>query len=168
MKKLVIVVLPVIAAVYGYLYFVGFFSVPTSRQSLSGLVTSVSDGDTIKLRTDDGVYTIQMTGIDAPEFGQRFAEHSRNYLFEMVSSKTVIVEVTGQDSNGDLIGELFLEGLSINKLMLTDGFAWAIRGLSAESNWGGLEHIAREQRFGLWRDETVVAPWKFRKDISQT
>ena len=133
MKKLIIVVLPVIAAVYGYLYFMDFFSVPTSRQNLTGLVTSVSDGDTIKLRTGDGIYTIQMVGIDAPEFGQRFAEHSRNYLSEIVNSKNVIVEVTRQDSNGDLVGELFLDGFSINKLMLTDGFAWAVRGLFTSS-----------------------------------
>ena len=138
-----------------------------SQDLLTGSVVSVVDGDTFKLQVGARIFEVQMVGIDAPETGQRFGKHAKNHLSEMVKSRSVVVEVHRTDSNGDLLGELFLDGISINELMLTDGFVWAKRGFFEDSSWAGLEHLARDKNFGLWRDDIVMPPWEFREKAGE-
>ena len=130
---------------------------------LTGEVVSVIDGDTIDLVSGAVRYQVQLFGIDAPELGQTFGEHVRLYLLDVVESQTVRVEVHGKDQFGAILGELFVNQVSINELMLTDGYTWAINGIRANQNWPGLEQLARDQSFGLWRYEDVVPPWEYRK-----
>jgi endonuclease YncB( thermonuclease family) len=63
-------------------------------------------------------------------------------------------------------GELFLDGVSINELLLKDGFAWASRDSFSDGLWLGLERLARKQSFGLWRNDQPMPPWKFRDNVA--
>jgi len=165
MKLFITSILAVFATVFLYLHFGTTPSSASSHQnSVTGSVKSVIDGDSIKLKAGPAVHVVQLIGVDAPENGQRFSDHSRTYLSDMVKSREVVVEVHETDSNGKLFGELFLNGISINKLILTDGFAWASVD-NRKSGWPALERIARENRAGLWRDANAMPPWEFR-DLS--
>ena len=66
------------------------------------------------------------------------------------------------DGDDYLTGELFLDDLSINKLLLRDGYVWAKRGILKGRNWVGLEKLARDKGFGLWRGGGAMPPWEFR------
>jgi endonuclease YncB( thermonuclease family) len=71
----------------------GRMLVPAACADITGKVVSVTDGDTIKL-LDAGNDQIQvrLSGIDAPERGQPYANVSREHLARMVAGKEVRVE----------------------------------------------------------------------------
>jgi len=136
-----------------------------SNETITGMVITVVDGDSLKLETETTIYNIELIGIDAPEIGQKFGGHAGRYLAELVGKREVIVDLYRSDGFGKFEGELFLDGVSINKLLLTDGFAWARRDTSRDTPWLGLELIAREQNFGLWRYDGPLPPWEFRNNV---
>lgn len=169
MKHFLTIVLLVAAAVFAWVNFgASYFASETEIEPLSGLVVGIIDGDSLKLRTDEGVQRIELLGIDAPEIGQTFGDISKSYLIELIDGRQVRVRVEGTNDYGDLLGEVFLNEISINRLMLTDGFAWAKRGMFEDPGWAGLESLARGKGFGLWRDGTPTAPWEFRQQAGKS
>jgi endonuclease YncB( thermonuclease family) len=139
----------------------------TSIERLAGQVIGVLDGDTVKLRVGTETMLVHLIGIDAPEHGQRYGGHAGNYLADLVNMQIVVVEVRNVDRRGEPLGELYLNNMSVNKLMLTDGYAWAKRGIAENASWVGLEKLARDKRFGLWREAGATSPWDYREMIRQ-
>lgn len=140
-------------------------SASSASKKITGVVVSVLDGDSVKIKSGTEFFQIELSGIDAPEPGQNFGQHSGRYLSDLVGNRTVILEMQQPDQDGTLYGELFLDGVSINKLLLKDGFAWAVRGKSEYRTWIGLEKIARDGAYGLWRYENAIAPWEYQRQI---
>lgn len=134
-------------------------------RTLTGEVVLVIDGDTFDLQSGPERHRVRLVGIDAPELGQAFGDHAKRYLLDIVKSYTVRVEVHGRDRSGSILGELFVNQISINRLMLKDGYAWAIRGFRADRNLRGMETVARDMHLGLWRDKDATAPWEYRKQL---
>ena len=132
---------------------------------LIGEVVLVVDGDTFYLKSRQMKHYVNLVGIDAPELDQAFGDHSKHFLMDMVESQTVIVQVRGRDKYGIILGELFVNQLSINELMLTYGYAWAIRGFRADRKLQGMEKLAQVQGLGLWRDKDATPPWEYRKQL---
>ena len=167
MKYALSIILSIAIAVFLYMQFgdLAFGGSYTSNESLTGQVIAVVDGDSIKVETGLTVYNIELIGIDAPEIGQKFGNHAVNYLSELVNKRSVMVDLYQSDRFGNFEGELFLDGVSINKLLLQDGFAWARRDIARGSLWSGLESLARDQNFGLWRNDNPMPPWKFRENV---
>ncbi|MFT5139882.1 MAG: micrococcal nuclease [Lysobacterales bacterium] len=145
------------------LHFVPYVSSSTdNRSSITGEVIWVMDGDSIKFRAGDLVYELELVGIDAPELEQSFGNHAGTYLTDLVISRRVTIEMHAPNEFGTAQGELFLDGVSINKLLLEDGFVWARRGPFEDKKWIGLEQLARDRGFGLWRNSDPLAPWDYR------
>ncbi len=135
---------------------------------LTGEVVLVIDGDTFDLQSGPVRHHVRLVGIDAPELGQTFGDHAKHYLLDMVESQTVRVEVRDRDQSGIILGELFVNQISINKLMLKDGYTWAIRGFRADRNLQGMEKFARVRSLGLWRDKDATSPWVYRKQLLES
>ena len=91
---------------------------------------------------------------------------STYYLTDLIDGRDI--ELTQVDTNeyGDIVGEVRIDGLLINRLMLTEGYAWAKRGYFDDKKWAGLESLAREKELGLWRSGDPTPPWDWR-DIQQ-
>ncbi len=158
-------VLVVVAGFVGlaYSYFPQFLpGFEQQSHSVTGTVIHVYDGDSFRLQAAGQAFDVEMVGIDAPENGQPYGDHAGDYLAELVENRAVTVEVHGETDDGEVVGELFLNGVSINRLLLTDGFVWAKRGRWEDSTWVGLEQLARKQKFGLWRYNNLIPPWEFR------
>lgn len=97
-------------------------------------ITSCWDGDTITADIDLGFgvimrkQKIRLLGIDTPELrGDTLIEArvSRDWLREKVLNKEVILE-TFKDKKGKYgrwLAEIHLDGININKLMITEGLA---------------------------------------------
>jgi endonuclease YncB( thermonuclease family) len=127
----------------------------------------VIDGDTFHLQSGLVRHHVPLVGIDAPELGQTFGSHAKHYLLDMVESQTVRVEVRDRDQTGIIPGELFVNQILINELMLKDGDTWAIRGFRADRNLQGMEKFARVRGHGLWRDKDATSPWVYREQLFQ-
>ena len=131
---------------------------------ISCLVTSVTDGDTIKC-TDAGKTThiIRLAQIDAPEKKQSFGTASKHALSTLIYKKNVDIKVSGKDQYGRNIGEIFLGNTNINKVKVSNGFAWAYKEYVTDPEYNALESNARNNRLGLWIEPNPLYPSIFRK-----
>jgi endonuclease YncB( thermonuclease family) len=135
-----------------------------AAEPLTGKVTRVTDGDTIRVLIDRREVIVRLAGIDAPEAGQAYGARAKQALGELVNQKTVRVELEGKDRYGRSIGRVFLEDSSINDKMVELGWAWQYRKYDKSSRLEQLEQSARKKKLGLWAGEAVaIPPWELRR-----
>ena len=131
-------------------------------------VAAVMDGDTVKVLTSDKrEIKIRLEHIDAPEKKQPFGQVCKSMLSDMVFGKTVYIRSQSRpDRYGRMIAEVFMceaSKDSVNMAMVRGGCAWHYKAFSKDSTYAEAERIARESRAGLWKDESPIAPWNWRK-----
>jgi endonuclease YncB( thermonuclease family) len=131
-------------------------------------VIGVMDGDTVKVFTSDKEeIKIRLEHIDAPEKRQPFGQVCKGMLSDMIFGKTVYIRSQKRpDRYGRMIAEVFMceaSKESVNIAMVRQGCAWHYKAFSKDSTYAEAERIARESRAGLWKDESPVAPWNWRK-----
>jgi endonuclease YncB( thermonuclease family) len=132
----------------------------------SGRVVGVTDGDTIKVMHNGRAEKIRLNGIDCPEKGQPFGTKAKQFTSEMVFGKEVTVQDHGKDNKKyrRTLGDIILpDGRSLNRELVTAGFAWWYRKYSKDTSLGQLEEEARSAKRGLWADPNPVPPWCYRK-----
>jgi len=149
-------------------------------RTVEGIITHVSDGDTLKIETAEGtVLKVRLYGIDAPELqrvnrrtgeiskqGQPFGEEAYMALESRVISKKVRVDIIDIDRYRRMVGIVRLDSRSINLEMVREGWAWAYRQYLDRpyaSEYLGAENEARTKRLGLWQQLNPQPPWEFRK-----
>ena len=131
-------------------------------------VIGVMDGDTIKVLTSDKQeIKIRFEHIDAPEKKQPFGQVCKSMLSDMIFGKTVYIRSQKRpDRYGRMIAEVFMceaSKDSVNLALVRQGCAWHYKAFSKDSTYAEAERIARESRAGLWKDESPVEPWIWRK-----
>ena len=130
-------------------------------------VLRVTDGDTFEAR---GLRkNIRILGIDAPELAQTSGTASRDAIQTQLQGKTVRLNTLGRDSYGRWLAQVFLsDGKDVGLEQVRAGWAWVYgSGLlalpkSQRSLYRKAEALARKEKLGLWEQDLVVAPWKFR------
>lgn len=144
-----------------------------------GKVVSVSDGDTINvLDPANNQIEVRLSGIDAPERGQSYANVSRVNLARMVAGKEVRVETTKTDPHGRDVGKVWVQPsdcpacgktLDANLAQITAGMAWWYRYYAEEQSpedrgrYESAEDEARARKWGLWADPNPINPYEWRK-----
>lgn len=136
-----------------------------------GRVTSVHDGDTVRITDTDGrKHKVRLAYIDAPEIGQAHGIESRDRLRCILSDETVDVQVTDTDRYGREVAYLFSNGLDINLSQIENGAAWHYTSIAKKQQpkanfaaYAAAEAYARAERTGLWARREPLAPWLFRK-----
>ena len=129
----------------------------------------VIDGNTISLKSLSHTIKVRLLAVAPPENGQPYSDVSRQHLSDLILGKFVVVRYTGIGEQGYLIGRVLLEQGDINAQMLRDGVAWYFPPDAndlAETDrqlYPACEQAARTERRGLWRDQSPIAPWEFRK-----
>lgn len=119
-------------------------------------VTYIIDGDTFV--TSTGKH-IRLAEIDAPEHDQMYGEQSKAALKAYIMHKRVELKEITVDNYGRSICEVYYKGQWINKLMVTNGFAWAY---SPSTTLLPDQERAQQQRIGLWQ-YPAENPYLFRK-----
>lgn len=135
-------------------------------QTITGKVTSITDGDTIKVLENKAEYKIRFNGIDAPEKSQAYGQKSKEFLSSLIFGKEVIVEVKDKDKYGRYVSDIFLGNKYINAEMVENGFAWHYKEYSKDKSLAELEDKARMNKVGLWADSNPISPWDFRHGTS--
>lgn len=148
-------------------------------RTLDGIVTKVSDGDTIQVQSDGTKLKIRLYGIDAPETeksnkrtgqitkpGQPYGLEAENALRGEIGGQRVRIDVMDIDRYKRLVSIVYLGNRNINKEMVADGWAWAYRQYldrAYASEYINLEERARLRRLGLWKNYNPQPPWEFRR-----
>ena len=142
--------------------------IPPSRKSCYNFrvteINRVVDGDTIDVTIDLGfdLYKkerVRVAGIDTPEKRTRDLEEkalgidATNYLKKKLEETiageeelTIRTELKGgMGKYGRLLGWLYIgeDSVSINEVMITEGYAWAYDGGTKQKNFEELREIRR-------------------------
>lgn len=142
-------------------------------QWAQGTLRRVQDGDSLIIRGADGLdYTLRLSGIDAPERSQPFANRARQHLQALTAGKTLSYLATKRDQYGRLVALLRAgapQELDVNQAMLDAGLAWYFRRYESDlpaamrAPYRAAEAAARKARRGLWSEPNPQAPWDFRR-----
>jgi endonuclease YncB( thermonuclease family) len=136
---------------------------------LVGQVVGVSDGDTITLLDANKTqHKIRLAGIDAPEKAQAFGQASKKSLSDLVYRKQVAVYWEKKDRYQRTLGKVTLNELDICLEQVKRGMAWHYKQYQRDQSpedrlkYDQAEKEARQNRIGLWADESPIEPSKFR------
>ena len=138
-------------------------------------VTTVYDGDTVKVQGHDIIIYVLLAGIDEPEIafqnqkGQPYAQEAKQFLERLLLNKTVDIKGYGLGPYpyNHLIGEIRLKDSIINITMIKEGLAEVCHeqppdGLDI-TPYREAEREAKAAKLGMWSsDDTYVSPWKWR------
>ena len=143
-------------------------SFPAVCWAWSGQVVEVHDGDSLRVRRDDGeVVKVRIYGVDCPELGQAFGSDARELTVQLVLGQSVEVVPTGQRSSyGREVAIVRLESLTVlQDALVTAGLAWVDgRFCKADicAEWRVHQEDARVDGRGLWGDPSPMPPWTWR------
>ncbi len=141
-----------------------FFILFISQNVLPNIV-KVIDGDTIKI----GNEKIRFSGIDAPELNQKCFKKekeifcgilAKNILIKKIGKEVPQCNIEGKDFYKRTLAECFINGESLSKFLVRNGFAFAYRKYSKKFIQDEL--YAKTNKLGLWSMKFQY-PWKFRK-----
>lgn len=134
------------------------------KSDLQGVVTHVSDGDTMVLKDSLGkTHKVRIDGIDAPEMGQDFGKQSKSFLEKLILNKRVSVEVVGIDQYRRILGVVSVNGTDVNKAMLRNGMAWQYK-YNKNKEYALLVKQAKEQNKNIWSNPNAIDPHQWRKE----
>ena len=147
------------------LIFYFFSSIFFLTNNLYASHVTVVDGDTIKL----GDVKIRFSGIDAPEINQTCIASEGRVACGKISKDILLTKVTnnkisctdeGKDFYGRVLGECFVNGESLSRYVVREGFAFAYRKDSDKYILD--EEYAKSNRLGMWSMKFQY-PWDYRK-----
>jgi micrococcal nuclease len=134
------------------------------RAVVQGLVTHVSDGDTLTL-TPPGQAPMQvrLRDIDAPEICQPWGEEARRALSDLALNKVATLQPSAKDRYGRTIGALLIDDLNVSRFMVENGHAWSTRSRWDQGPLVKQEKMARALTRGLHSQGGAVQPWEWRR-----
>jgi len=144
------------------------------RAVLEARSVRVQDGDSFIARTENGDFlTIRLSGVDAPERNQPFADHSRESLRFLLEHRRLQIRIAKYDAYDRAVAQVFSLGdgapVDVGLVQLENGLAWFFRryreDLPPQSRdpYALAEQAARAARRGLWQLDRAEPPWEFRQ-----
>jgi endonuclease YncB( thermonuclease family) len=140
-------------------------SFPLHAVTFQGVVTHVTDGDSLWVRPVSGgaSHEVRLQDIDAPELCQPFGEEARRELAAHVLHRPVTVTSRARDSYQRVLARVSLGGQDVGGWMVGRGYAWSHGYRGKAGPYQAQEAQARRARLGLWHSSTPVEPRLFRK-----
>lgn len=140
-----------------------------------GVVQSVHDGDTIRVRDEDGrVHKIRLAYIDAPELKQTSGQDSADALRNRIEGQHVRMVRFGLDRYQREVGQIWLADEDVNLWLVRQGWAWHYQSIARKeqakpdyTRYQLAELQAKQHQLGLWQNQDAVAPWQFRRQMRQ-
>jgi micrococcal nuclease len=146
------------------LCFVGGVMGQTSTGRKTATLVRVIDGDTYVLQVGLTRQTVRLLNVDCPELSQTYGLEAVQQARRLLAFSRQITLTTRKylDKYGRQLGHVWLEGKSLDSLLLVSGSAWVGQyGRSLRlRRW---EHSARIRSMGLWKKKNPVPPWVWRK-----
>lgn len=108
-------------------------------ETFTAKVVGVSDGDTVKVLTEQSCdtgkdcrsgkiqYRLRLAEIDTPEKKQPYGSKAKQALSDLVFGRMIKVEQIDKDRYGRLVANLYVDGKWVNAEMVRSGSAWVYR-----------------------------------------
>jgi endonuclease YncB( thermonuclease family) len=136
-----------------------------STESFAGVVSHVSDGDTLWVQPEAGgaARKLRIDGIDAPEICQAGGPASREVLASRALRQRVLVTVLREDDYGRGLARISIAGQDLGGQMVREGQAWSYRWRHHLGPYAAEEAAARRAGRGLFAATAAELPRDFRK-----
>jgi len=145
-------------------------------------VTSVVDGDTIKIDMDGVTETLRLIGIDTPETVdprkpvQCFGKEASNKAKELLSGRKVRIEKDSTQGERDKYDRLLVyvyrdDGLFFNKYMIEQGYAHEYTyniPYTYQTEFKNAQKLAQDNQRGLWSPDTCNGDTVSQTEQNQT
>jgi len=130
-----------------------------------GVVTHVSDGDTLWVRPLGGgaTHKLRLQGIDAPELCQLWGPQSSTALQVLLQSQLVQIQSLGHDTYGRTLAHVFYQGVDVGGWMVANGLAWSYRFQGQPGPYDAQQAQAQALRRGLFSQSPALSPYAFRR-----
>ncbi|MCC7079751.1 MAG: thermonuclease family protein [Burkholderiales bacterium] len=121
------------------------------------------------LDAEKKVRRIKLTGVDAPERDQRFAQQAQRLASDHLGTGPIAITIDAIGDDARVHGRVGVDGGDLGLVLLEAGLAWCDPGDSASvpaALRNAYAHActqARAQRRGVWQDANPVPPWEYRK-----
>lgn len=137
---------------------------PATAKVLRGVVSHVTDGDTLWVRPARGAapVPVRIHGIDAPEICQPFGKQARAALAARVLRRQVQVTTRASDIHERQVGRVRVRGQDLGAWLVAGGYAWSSQYSKRAGPYANEEAQARHDRRGLWATR-AIEPRLFRK-----
>jgi len=127
------------------------------------LVVQVYDGDTYKILNQGKLQVIRLANVDAPELNQYYGTVVKAGVSKLILGKTVKIDFGKNDRYGRTIGSVTVEGMSLDSLLIANGWAWYHQSFPRNKPQLLIyESIARKARAGMWRCQFNIPPRQWR------
>ena len=158
MNKYLLVIVCIVIAAYSEI------SHTSGKETITGKVIAITDGDTFKLLTADSTQIkVRLANIDCPERKQAFSKKAKQFASDAIFSKTVTIHVLKKDRYRRYISNvIYDDSLSLCHELVKNGLAWHYVKYSKDTTLQKLEDKARLNKIGLWQDSTSIATWQWR------
>jgi micrococcal nuclease len=135
-------------------------------KTLSGVVTHVSDGDTLWLAVDKNSKPIKvrLQGMDAPEICQAGGTQARDALRARLLHQKVRLSTRAKDDYKRTIGRVYHREEDVGQWQVSQGHAWSDSYQRRLGPYATEQTQAKAKRIGLWaQSSTSLEPRQFRK-----
>lgn len=119
-------------------------------------MTRIIDGDTFEIETGEKV---RLIGINTPEISDIFGQEAKQHLADLIEGKTIDLQTDNFSADRDrysrLLRYVILDGIDINKKMISDGFAFAYLKYHFEkaNDYKEAQLTSSEANKGMWGNE---------------
>lgn len=138
-------------------------STAAAQTHLPGTITSVVDGDTVRVQLDAGpIVTVRLTGIDTPEtkhpskpvqcFGVEASAKTAE-LLPIGSAVGLERDVQDQDRYGRTLAYVWRDGVMVNEQLVAEGYALTLTippNVKYAETFAAAAQTARDGGLGLW------------------
>lgn len=137
-----------------------------SAWAWQGVVTHVSDGDTLTVRQrgDKPPEKVRLQGLDAPEICQEGGEAARAALARRVLKQQVTVQPKARDRYGRLVATVRVGGQDVGALQVQDGHAWSEGYRGRPARYHAEQAQAQQAKRGLFAQRQPQRPRDFRRE----
>ncbi len=153
---------------------------PPAPPGVDGISIDVQDGDSFVMRDDLGNrHRVRISGIDAPEKSQPFADRSRQHLRDLMRDARIRLEPVKIDVFGRTVARVWIlsedgkSGRDAGLVQIEAGMAWHFKRYRSDQHdqdaarYAKAEREARSEGLGLWRDASPEPPWEFRTRVKR-
>lgn len=146
-----------------------------TSKTMEAEVTSVIDGDTFRIRTDEGnTEKVRLLLIDTPEIGdvpEPYALEARDYAEELLAGQVVHLEFdeSERDQYGRLLAYAYVDDQMVNELLLKKGLARVAvfpPDTMYVEDFREIESKAREAKLRVWSIDNYVTNRGFNADAA--
>ena len=138
---------------------VGVLPMAASAEQIDGKGLAVESGDTLLLTTDEGILTVRLADIAAPQGSAYFAPSARTLLSNMVLDANVRVTVTGRAGANRVFGRAYVGELDVNLELVKRGAAWMCIEYTTTTDYLPFQNEAIRRRWGSWPHTTDLDAW---------